>query len=86
MTLGNKGFNPTIGDLVKIVSSGNKGISEGSIFRIANVSRDLGLYYIEGCEATPLRRQDFEVVAYMAVPAGSKGPVAHDKGNVTARQ
>lgn len=86
MPLGNKGFNPSVGDLVKVLHSGNKEISKGWIGRITKVSRDRGLYYLEGRETSPLCRQAFEVVAYMAFPAGSKGPVAHDKGDITARQ
>lgn len=85
MPLGNKDFHPTVGDLVKIVRS-RKELSKGSIARIVKVSRDTGLYYTEERESTPLCRQDFEVVAYMAVPAGSTGRVLHDQGDVTTRQ
>lgn len=86
MPLGNNGFNPTVGDLVKVTHSSSKEIGKGRVYRIVRVSKVPGLYYLEGCEANPVRRHEFEVVAYKAVSADSKGRLCHDKGNLAARQ
>lgn len=64
MVLGIGGFNPSVGDLVKVVRDSYEPIAKGTISRIMEMSQTGEYCFIMQNPEVPINIRDLELVAY----------------------
>lgn len=67
MPLGTAGFNPSEGDLVKVVTDRYPSVPKGIIARVSNCYMPLSKYTVEGFEDILIDMSDLEIVSYKRV-------------------